>query len=181
MCGACRRDASNLCSVYDEIGFTRPNAIGDLVNVPEQLVHRLNDNVQLFDAVLVEPMAVVWRALTRVPLRSGLRVAIVGDGTIALLAAHLVRLFDPSSTTMIGRRVKQRHLAIRAGVDVFEIETPATRFDLVIEAAGTGAAVTLAIELCDRGAMLIVLGLPPHGTKVEFAPDDLVTNDVIIQ
>ena len=108
-------------------------------------------------------------------------MAIVGDGTIALLAAHLVRLFDPSSTTMIGRREEQRHLALRAGVDVFEVETPATHFDLVIEAAGTAAAVTSAIELCDRGAMIILLGLPPHGTKVEFAPDDLVNNDVIVQ
>jgi threonine dehydrogenase-like Zn-dependent dehydrogenase len=29
--------------------------------------------------------------------------------------------------------------------------------------------------------MVILLGLPPHGTHVELAPDDLVNNDVIIQ
>ncbi|HEY5104112.1 MAG TPA: alcohol dehydrogenase catalytic domain-containing protein [Acidimicrobiales bacterium] len=180
-CDACRREASNLCSVYDEIGFTRPGAIADVVSVPEQLVHRLDDGVQLIDAVLIEPMAVVWRALTRVPLRTGLRVVIIGDGTIALLAAHLVRLFEPASTTMIGRREEQRHLALRAGIDVFEVDTPESHFDLVIEAAGTGAAVASALELCDRGAMVILLGLPPHGTKVEFAPDDVVNNDVIVQ
>jgi threonine dehydrogenase-like Zn-dependent dehydrogenase len=29
--------------------------------------------------------------------------------------------------------------------------------------------------------MVILLGLPPHGTQVSFAPDDLVNDDIIIQ
>jgi len=181
VCVACVRGASNLCEVYDEIGFTRPGALAERVSVPRQLVHRLSDTVATEDAVLVEPMAVVWRALTRVPLRRGLRVGIVGDGTIALLAAHLVRLFGPSSTTVIGRREEQRGLAASAGADEFFVATPRETFDLVIEAAGSGAAVASAIERCARGGTVILLGLPPHGTTVALAPDELVNNDVIIQ
>jgi 2-desacetyl-2-hydroxyethyl bacteriochlorophyllide A dehydrogenase len=180
-CDACLRGASNLCEVYDEIGFTRPGALAGRVSVPTQLVHALASDVALEDAVLIEPMAVVWRALTRVPLRRGLRVGVVGDGTIALLAAHLVRLFDPSSVTVIGRREEQRGLAANAGADEFLVHTPTESFDLVVEAAGSGAAVTSALELCARGGMVILLGLPPHGTTITLAPDDLVNNDVIIQ
>src|ERR1035441_8477495 len=146
VCEACVRDVSNLCAVYDEIGFTRPGALAEHVSVPVGLVHRLGEDVALDDAVLIEPMAVVWRALTRVPLRRGLRVAIVGDGTIALLAVHLVGLFAPATTTVIGRREEQRDLATRAGADSFVIETPSEVFDLVIEAAGSGAAVASAID-----------------------------------
>jgi threonine dehydrogenase-like Zn-dependent dehydrogenase len=29
--------------------------------------------------------------------------------------------------------------------------------------------------------MVILLGLPPHGTVVELAPDDLVNDDVVVQ
>jgi hypothetical protein len=29
--------------------------------------------------------------------------------------------------------------------------------------------------------MVVLLGLPPHGTRVEIAPDDLVNDDIIIQ
>ena len=181
VCDACVRGASNLCHVYDEIGFTRPGALAEHVSVPSGLVHALGDDVALDDAALIEPMAVVWRALTRVPLRRGLRVAIIGDGTIALLAAHLVRLFEPTSTTIIGRRNEQRELATSAGADEFVIGMPQASFDLVIEAAGAGAAVASAIERCARGGMVILLGLPPHGTTVALAPDDLVNNDVIIQ
>ncbi len=180
-CGPCQRDATNLCEIYDEIGFTRPGAIAELISVPTSLAHRLRDEVDAYDAVLIEPMAVVWRALTRIPLRAGLRVAVVGDGTIALLATYLVQLFRPASTTVIGRRKEQQDLAQGAGADEFLTEVPERSFDLVIEAAGTANSVQSAIERCGRGGMVILLGLAPHGTVVEIAPDDLVNNDVIIQ
>jgi threonine dehydrogenase-like Zn-dependent dehydrogenase len=180
-CDACQRGATNLCAVYDEIGFTRPGALAERISAPTALVHRLSDGVAVDDAVLVEPMAVVWRALTRIPLRPGLDVAVIGDGTIALLATHLVQLFEPATITVIGQREEQRELARRAGADEFLTETPACTFDLVIEAAGNVHAVKSAIEHCGRGGMVILLGLPPHGTTVEIAPDDLVNNDVIIQ
>ena len=180
-CAACRRGATNLCATYDEIGFTRPGAMSDLVTAPRSLIHPLDDAVALGDAVLAEPMAVVWRALTRLPLRAGLSVAVIGDGTIALLAAYLVATLSPANVTIVGRREAQRPLAQRTGATDFVLEAPAARFDLVIEAAGTVASVRTAIERCARGGTVILLGLPPHGSRVEIAPDDLVNNDVIVQ
>jgi threonine dehydrogenase-like Zn-dependent dehydrogenase len=180
-CEACARGASNLCNTYDEIGFTRPGALAEMISVPASLVHFVEDHVDPYDAVLIEPMAVVWRALNRLPLRSGLRAAVIGDGTIALLAVHLLRLFEPSSITLIGRRMEQAELAELAGADAFLLEAPAERFDLVVEAAGAGAAASEALALCGRGGMVILLGLPPHGMKVTIAPDDVVNDDQIIQ
>jgi threonine dehydrogenase-like Zn-dependent dehydrogenase len=180
-CEACARGASNLCSTYEEIGFTEPGALADLISVPNSLVHVLADTVDLNDAVLVEPMAVVWRALTRLPVRTGQNIVVIGDGTIALLAVHLLRLFEPSWITVVGRRNEQAELVTRAGGDEFVLSAPASRFDLVVEAAGTGEAVASALSMCARGGMVILLGLPPHGTKVDFAPDDLVNDDIIIQ
>ncbi len=181
VCAECLHENSNRCETYDEIGFTRPGGIAELVSVPSRLVHRLDPAVDIEDATFIEPMSVVWRALTRIPLRTGLSVAIVGDGTIALLAAHLIRRMDPSRVVIIGRREAQRDLAMKSGANEFLTEVPTRRFDLVIEAAGTGPAVETAIALAARGAMVIVLGLPVHGTTIEIAPEDLVNNDQIIQ
>lgn len=181
VCAECLSGHSNRCTIYDEIGFTRPGAIAERIAVPRRLVHRIDDDVDLANAALVEPMAVVWRALTRIPIRSGLTVAVVGDGTVALLATHLVRLFAPSRVVVVGRRRAQRDLALVAGADDFVTELPSERFGLVVEAAGNGEAVTAAFTLAGRGAMVILLGLSPHGTVVEIAPDDLVNNDLIVQ
>lgn len=180
-CAECARGATNLCTSYDEIGFTRAGALAEHVSVPERLVHALADDVVLDDAVFVEPMAVVWRALTRLPLRDELRVAIIGDGTIALLAAHLIRLFKPAKTIIFGQRAEQRDLARRAGADDFVVTPPTELFDLVIEASGSQSGVTSALNHGARGATVILLGLTPHGTTVDFVPDHVVNNDVIIQ
>lgn len=180
-CDACVRGDTNRCETYDEIGFTRAGALADLVSVPANAVHPLTASVVTEDAVFVEPMAVVWRALTRIPIASGARVAVVGDGTVALLAAHLVRLFSPSRVVVVGRREAQRGLALATGADDFLTAPPSTTFDLVIEAAGVPAAVSDALSLAARGAEVILLGLPAHGTTVPVAPDDVVNNDLIIQ
>ena len=180
-CAPCARGATNLCATYDEIGFTRAGALADLISVPVGLVHALGADVAIDDAVLVEPMAVVWRALTRIALRPGLSVAIIGDGTIALLAAHLVRLFAPASVSVFGRRPEQGELALHAGAQTFSVSSPVDTYDLVIEASGSIDAVATALASVNRGAMVILLGLTPHGTHVDLAPDDLVNNDVIVQ
>jgi threonine dehydrogenase-like Zn-dependent dehydrogenase len=180
-CQECRRGATNRCEIYDEIGFTRPGALAAFIGVPRRFVHPLEHDVALEDAVLVEPMAVVWRALTRLPLAGDLNVAIIGDGTIALLAAHLVRLLRPNSVRVFGRRPEQRDLVLEAGADDYETTAPRDLFDLVIEASGSIEGVSSAIDLCARGGMALLLGLPPHGTVLEVAPDDLVNNDVIVQ
>lgn len=96
ICEECRIGATNRCLIYDEIGFTHPGAIAERISVPTRLIHRIDDSVNIDDAVLIEPMAVVWRALTRFDLRDNLNVVVVGDGTIALLAAHLVQRFNPA-------------------------------------------------------------------------------------
>jgi L-iditol 2-dehydrogenase len=181
VCAECLLGNSNRCVTYDEIGFTRPGGIAELIAVPSRLVHRIDPAVHVEDAAMIEPMAVVWRAITRIPLRPGLSVAIIGDGTIALLAAHLIRQFAPSRVVVIGRRDAQQHLAHLAGADEFLTDVPTRHFDLVIEAAGTGSATTTAIALAARGAMVTLLGLPEHGTLIEVAPEDLVNNDQIVQ
>ena len=180
-CSECQRGNTNRCQTYDEIGFTRPGAIASRIVAPINLVHRLEPSVDPKDAALIEPMAVVWRALTRLPIGKGLRVAIVGDGTIALLAAYLIRLFEPTSVVMFGRRAEQKQLAAQTGVTEFSTSTPEGSFDLVIEAAGNVVAVETAIRVSARGASVILLGLPAHGSTIEIAADDLVNNDLIIQ
>lgn len=180
-CAACLGGDTNRCETYDEIGFTRQGALADLVSVPVALAHRLEATVSLEDAVLTEPMAVVWRALTRLPVPPGARVAIIGDGTIALLAAHLARAFAPQWVTVVGRRPEQADLARTMGADSFVLTPPTETFDLVIEAAGVAEATATAVALATRGATITLLGLPPHGSTVTLAPDEIVNKDLILQ
>ena len=180
-CDECSIGATNLCRVYDEIGFTRPGAIAELISVPRWLVHPLEPTVTIRDAALVEPMAVVWRALTRTAIRPDSTCLVIGDGTVALLAAYLLQRFAPSRTTMLGLRDAQRNLAQRSGADEFLTASTGERYDVVIEAAGHVDAVSTALSSVARGGSVTLLGLPPHGAQVALAPDDFVNDDLTLR
>ena len=96
VCAECVRGNTNLCLAYDEIGFTRPGAAADQVLVPAQVVHVLGASVSLLEAALAEPAAVAWRAIRRGEPVPGERVAVVGDGTLGLITAHLLGLYSPA-------------------------------------------------------------------------------------
>jgi len=177
-CPSCRAGATNVCETYDEIGFTREGGAGDQVAVPARVVHRLEDEVPLLDAALVEPAAVVMTGLEKVRPQAGMRVLIVGDGTIALLAAQLVRLSSPSEILVAGRRPEQESLARTLGATGFTTGDPGGGFDLAIEAAGVPEAAITAIGALRRGGAALLLGLPPAGSTLVLPADKLVNDDL---
>jgi threonine dehydrogenase-like Zn-dependent dehydrogenase len=181
-CARCARGQTNLCETYDEIGFTRDGAAAGLVAVPSVLVHPVAATVAAEDAVLTEPAAVVYRGLARAAPDYGGRVLVIGDGTIALLAVYLLRLWSPAEVVLLGRRDAQAVLAARAGAARFEIspEQAGGGFDLVVEAAGAADAATLAFTAARRGGTVLLLGLPPHGETAALSVDDAVNNDLTI-
>jgi threonine dehydrogenase-like Zn-dependent dehydrogenase len=181
-CARCARGETNLCETYDEFGFTRDGAAAGLVAVPSTLLHPIAAAVAAEDAVLTEPAAVVYRGLTRAAVRPASRVLVIGDGTIALLAVYLVRLWSPAEVVLLGRRPAQAQLAARAGAARFETspEAAGADYDLVVEAAGAVEAAAAAIAAARRGGTVLLLGLPPHGQTVALAVDDAVNNDLAI-
>ena len=103
--------------------------------------------------MLTEPAAVVYRALVKADLEPGSRVLVIGDGTIALLAVALARLWSPAEIAVLGRRGEQADLARIAGATSFHGSAQAAErggltadFDLVVEAAGTTAAAQTALD-----------------------------------
>jgi L-iditol 2-dehydrogenase len=177
-CAACRAGATNVCETYDELGFTRAGGAAEQVLAPASGVHVLGGDVSLLDAALVEPSAVVLRGLEQVALRPGLRVLVVGDGTIALLAALLVDLWFPAELRIAGRRPAQAGLAADIGADSFTTGEPGEGWELVVEAAGAPDAVVTAVRAARRGGTVLQLGLPPAGTTLELPADLLVNNDL---
>jgi L-iditol 2-dehydrogenase len=181
-CVRCARGETNLCQTYDEFGFTRDGAAADLVAVPSGLVHAIAPGVAADDAVLTEPAAVVYRGLARAQAAPGGRALVIGDGTIALLAAYLLRLWSPAEVVLLGRRPAQGQLAVTAGAARFETSPDAagSGYDLVVEAAGSVQAAAAAVAAARRGGTVLLLGLPPHGETVALAVDDVVNNDLAL-
>jgi 2-desacetyl-2-hydroxyethyl bacteriochlorophyllide A dehydrogenase len=182
VCEACRRGQTNLCAIYDELGFMRDGAAGPSVTTREHMVHRLEPGVPLVSGALVEPASVVLRGLSVMDLQPGARIVVIGAGTLGLLAAHLVRLWSPAWVTVTGRRPVQGELASAMGADEYVIGRPEPRsFDVVVEAAGTLTGVEVAFEAARRGGQVLLLGICGHGKTIPISPDDIVNNDLRVR
>jgi len=180
VCVSCRAGATNVCEVYDEVGFTREGGAGDQILVPARVVHLLGESVSLLDAAVVEPSAVVLTGLEKIRPEQRLRVVVIGDGTIALLTVLLLQLWSPAELLVAGRRVEQEQLALELGATSFTIDAPPSGFDLAIEAAGSTDAVAVAVGAVRRGGTVLQLGLPPAGSTLELPGDLLVNNDLTL-
>lgn len=191
-CGHCVRCASgevSLCETYDAIGVTRDGAVAGQIVVSAALAHPLDDSVTAEDAVLAEPAAIVYQALTQAGVVPGSRALVMGDGTIALLCVQVLRLWSPAQLTMLGLRDEQAELAKASGATSFALadsqagdqaDAGPAGFDLVVEAAGATSAVQAAMTRVRRGGTVLLIGLPPHGETVSLAPDDIVNNGLRI-
>lgn len=179
-CASCRVGATNVCDIYDEVGFTRAGGAADEIVVPARVVHRLADDISLRDAALTEPAAVVLTGLEKLRPRVGLRVLVVGDGTIALLAVLLASLWSPREIVVLGRRAEQEALALRLGATRFSTGAPEGAFDVAIEAAGVPEALVTALKALRRGGQALALGLPATSSTLTLPGDLLVNNDLTL-
>ncbi len=140
-CAPCRHGNAPLCERgYDETGFTRDGAWAEHLVVPAALVHALPDGADLRAAAGIEPAACAAAAVDRAGVEAGeARVAVIGGGTIGLLATQLLRAAAPSELVVVEPVIARRELAERCGATRVVTEVTAAleaSFDVVIEAAG---------------------------------------------
>jgi threonine dehydrogenase-like Zn-dependent dehydrogenase len=179
-CASCLKGATNVCEIYDEVGFTREGGAGDQILLPARVVHPLDESVSLVDAAVAEPSAVVLTGLEKIQPPAGLRMLVVGDGTIALLTVLLAGLWSPAELVVAGRRAEQEELARELGATDFTLGAPPAGFDLAIEAAGSTDAVAASLGAVRRGGTVLQLGLPPAGSTLQLPGDLLVNNDLTL-
>lgn len=168
-CDSCQRSRPHLCRDLKEVGLRYiQGAAAEFVTVPEFAVSELPASVSFESAVLVEPGVAAYRAGARMNLKAVDRVAVVGSGTLGLLAMLFAKLVA-GRVEMVG--VSDSELAFAAGLGADATWRPEDlddeRFTAVIEASGSPRGLQTAIEIADLGARIAVIGLPPNPVQVD--------------
>lgn len=114
-CRFCRQGQTNLCENMKELGFTKPGGLSEYVVTNAMMVHRLPDNFPLDMAALIEPTAVVTRGVWRAKPKPGEIVAVIGPGTVGLLAVMISKLFTPRKIILIGVTDETLELGLSLG------------------------------------------------------------------
>lgn len=170
VCDRCREGATSLCTGgYDETGFTRPGAFADFLVLPARLLHVLDDRADLRSAALLEPAAVVAAAVLAGGPRPGERIAVVGAGTLGLLAVQLLAAVSPAELLVVDPRTERAGQALPMGATGV-CAPPETaglrgRYDLVVETAGAPTTAHDSCLLARRGGRVVLTGLPGPGAR----------------
>jgi 2-desacetyl-2-hydroxyethyl bacteriochlorophyllide A dehydrogenase len=179
-CLECFAGNTNRCTVYSEIGFTLPGAGAEQVLLPISQIHVVGEDVSNESAVLVEPTSVVTRGFLKVNPKQTSKVLIIGDGTIALIAARLIRTWNPSLVHMLGLKKEQSDLAKLAGADEFLTEPIDIKYDLIVDASGATSRISEAINQLERGGTLLLIGFTGFKVPTTMYVDDIVNGDINI-
>jgi 2-desacetyl-2-hydroxyethyl bacteriochlorophyllide A dehydrogenase len=178
-CPLCREGNRNLCLSRITIGINVDGGFAELVRVPARCCRPTSASADRDALLLAEPLAVVVRAVNRGKPERGESAAIVGAGSLGLLALQVLRA--RGARVMVVSRSRRRFaLAAELGAETTHatVDGPladaARRFsgregvDLVVETAGTPEAVTHALELVRPGGRVVLIGLPHEPTPVSF-------------
>lgn len=174
VCARCRCGETSLCTGgYAETGFTEPGAFADWLTVPARLVHLLDDAADLRAAALLEPAAVIAAAVRAGRPAPGERIAVVGAGTLGLLAVQLLAACSPAELTVIDPRTERgepaRQFGATESLPPGAAEAAAQgRFDLVVETAGAPTTAASSCLLARRGGRVVLTGMfAPGATGID--------------
>ncbi|MEV3861328.1 alcohol dehydrogenase catalytic domain-containing protein [Streptomyces sp. NPDC050095] len=183
VCDRCHAGDTTLCTAgYEETGFTQPGAMAATLTLPARLLHILPDDADLTAAALLEPAACIAAAALKARVQPGQRVAVVGTGTLGMIAVQFLAAASPAELLVVGTRDERAALARQFGASDFKLRGDALPddFDVVIETAGSASAARTAAALLRRGGRLVLTGIPAAGAE-GLDPTDLVVRQLEVQ
>jgi L-iditol 2-dehydrogenase len=148
----------NIASELRVMGFQAPGAMAEYFAAPVDRIHLTPDTFSHDQGAAVEPAAVAVHGVRLAGSVAGMRVGVIGAGTIGLLTAQVARAYAAESVTVADLDPTRRAIAAGLGLDTAEslIESD---FDVVFECVGVEATIRAAILACRKGATVIVIGV----------------------
>lgn len=158
-CGQCRPCAAgqaHLCTPGNQgvYGIHIDGGMADHLLVDRSCLVELPPEIDGATASLVEPIAVGVHAVNKADLSSGMRVAVVGAGTVGLVAGAVAATHGVS-VDIVARHQTQADAAEKLGLGL----SPGKGYDVVFDGAGTDSSIAKAIELVRPGGTIVVPGI----------------------
>lgn len=171
-CDSCKKSKFAQCEDLGVIGQHHQGAFAEYIVMEEENVVPVPENVSYDSAAMVEPSSVVIHGLYKVNLDPGDSVAVVGCGTIGLLAVQWAKIFGASKVIAIDIDDNKLALAKELGADITINSRGKEPFeevhklnngkgvDVAIESAGTPITSAQTFSLADKGGRVLFVGIP---------------------
>ncbi len=173
-CRFCREGLGRHCESRTVLGIQgRDGAFAEYLTLPRANLHAIPDALDDDVAVFVEPTAAAFEVIEQVALQPDDRVALLGDGKLALLIGQVLR--DRCTLKVFGKHAEK--LALLSDVET-STELPSGQFDVVVEATGSEKGFHQALELVRPRGTLVLKSTVAAAAQLNLAP--LVINEVTL-
>jgi L-iditol 2-dehydrogenase len=192
-CERCRQGKYNLCENYGDfeaghrqIGHTSSGAYAEYAAVPADTLYHLDEELSWREGALLDVNAIALYLAERGKIAPGDAVAVIGTGTVGLLAVQIAKAMGASTVVGVGNP-RRNELAAELGADhtisyrdddvVEQILDLTGGVDVTLEAAGQGVAFRQAVQVTRKGGTVSMDGIP-NENRQEIPMADLVTNEI---
>ena len=186
-CEDCKAGRTAFCPSLSALGVNINGGFAEFAQVPDSQIYKVSNDLNPLHLAFIEPTACCIRGMDIADLKGGEKVAVLGGGVMGQIVAQLAKLAGASQITMITRQKARRELSEALGatdsVDPLEKNYPdkISKYDVVFECAGAIESFNAAQVIARRGGSIVVLGLTPEKSFVDFNPFQLVIKELRIQ
>jgi (R,R)-butanediol dehydrogenase/meso-butanediol dehydrogenase/diacetyl reductase len=178
-CWWCSHGQPNQCPSLAAVGFATDGGLADYMVWPASQVVKLPDNVTSEEAALVEPCSVAIHAVRRGQVQKSTTVAVIGAGTVGMLAMQAAKAMG-AKVFAIDKRQVSLDMAKRLGADSvvkatggqaaeqLKALTNGVGPDVVIDAAGAKETPGLAADWARPGGCVVIVAIYATKSEVDF-------------
>lgn len=176
-CHYCEKGEYSRCENLYVIGSYEPGCFAEYVKLSASNVLKLPDNVDLDTAAMVEPSAVVAHGFYRTRMKPGATVAIMGCGSIGLLAIQWAKIFGAAKIIAIDIDNHKLDIAKELGADYTinskeenlddAISAIPDKIDVAVESAGSPFTIGQVLTLPTKGGEVLLLGIPYSDIEIK--------------
>ena len=151
-CGKCRycvQGDYNLCESISFLGAHEHSGLAERPVLPAEALYPVPDSFSDAQAMMVEPLAVAFRAVSRAGAGPGRSIGIIGAGTIGLLCVAAARAAGASHVAVAAKHAHQAAMARELGADIVAMSADQNAVDAL---RGEGKGLDAAIDAAARGS-----------------------------
>ncbi|WP_320121762.1 alcohol dehydrogenase catalytic domain-containing protein [uncultured Sphaerochaeta sp.] len=172
-CDFCLQGKYHFCKKIGYIGTSLDGGFAEYTVVPEYSCTIVPAGISAEEASIIEPAAMVVRAASRVEVKHGDCVAIIGCGPIGLIAIQIARLYGASKIIAFDTVAERRNKAESLGADItinpgqinfmdeLHISLDGVNISIIFECVGSNQAMELCTSLASPGSKIMVMGINP--------------------
>ena len=178
-CDRCYEGRTTQCLGAAAVGFARNGGLAELLTWPADHIVELPDSISSLSSALVEPASVAAHAVTSSAVKKGDRVAVIGAGTVGILACQISLAMGAVVDAFDIRQEPLDLLNKIDGISAYRVDSPhyasavegasvGGGYDVVLDTAGHSSTPVESVKLARHGGKIILVAIYTELTNIDF-------------